>query len=99
MKKERLVQLLSDAVRQVGYKVRTEDGNFRGGQCIFAEEQLVFLNRRMSWDDRAELLARVLVSENCDGLYMLPEVRRFVDKRRAADLLEPGTAESAESVE
>ncbi|MBI5058529.1 hypothetical protein HZB60_01970 [candidate division KSB1 bacterium] len=94
MKKDRLVQLLSDVVRQLGYKVRTEDGNFRGGQCIFAEERLVFLNRRMSLDDRAELLARVLASENCDGLYLLPEVRRFVEQRKAAELLETDAADA-----
>jgi hypothetical protein len=92
MKKERLVQLLSDAVRQTGWKVRTEDGNFRGGQCIFAAERLVFLNRRMSWDDRADLLARILATEDSENVYMLPEVRRIVDKHRAAELLEPGAA-------
>jgi hypothetical protein len=96
VKKDRLVQLLADAVRQTGYKVRTEEGNFRGGQCIYHEEQLIFLNRRMSLDERAELLAKVLAAdENVDGMYLLPEVRRFVENRRAAELL-AGTA-AAES--
>lgn len=87
MKKDRLVQLLSDAVRQTGYKVRTEEGNFRGGQCIYVEEKLVFLNRRMSMDERADLLAKVLAGDNCDGIYLLPEVRRFVELRKPADIL------------
>lgn len=80
MKAERLVQHLADAVRKVGYRVRIEEGNFRGGQCIFAEERLVILNRRMSYDERSELLAQVLGQEDLDQIFLLPEVRRYVEQ-------------------
>ena len=80
MKPERLVQHLSDTVRKLGYKVRTEEGNFRGGSCLVAEERQVILNRRMGLEERAEVLARVLVHENLDQIYLLPEVRAFIEK-------------------
>ena len=80
MKPEKLVQHLSDAVRKVGFKVRVEEGNFRGGQCIFAEERLVILNRRMSQEERADMLAQVLATEDLDPVFLLPEVRAFVEK-------------------
>jgi hypothetical protein len=80
MKAEKLVQHLSDAVRKLGFKLRLEEGNFRGGQCIFAEERLVILNRRMSQEERAEVLALALVSEDLDQVFLLPEVRAFVEK-------------------
>ena len=91
MKPERLVQHLSEAVRKVGYKVRVEEGNFHGGQCIFAEERLVILNRRMSMDERADLLAQVLAREELDQIFLLPEIRTFVErseKRRQASAKE-----------
>jgi hypothetical protein len=80
MKAEKLVQHLSDTVRKLGFKLRVEEGNFRGGQCIFAEERLVILNRRMSQDERAEVLAQALASEDLDQVFLLPEVRAFVEK-------------------
>lgn len=80
MKTEKLVQHLSDAVRKLGFKLRVEEGNFRGGQCIFAEERLVILNRRMPQEERAEVLAQALASEDLDQVFLLPEVRAFVEK-------------------
>jgi hypothetical protein len=87
MKAERLVQHLSEAARRLGYKVRTEEGNFAGGSCVFAEERIVFLNRRETHEERAELLGRLLVRENVDELYLLPEVRAYVERfaARATD--------------
>lgn len=80
MKRERLVQYLADAARELGFTVRTEEGNFQGGLCQKDEERLLFLNRRMTMDERAEFLAGVLAAENTDGIYLLPEVRDFVEK-------------------
>lgn len=97
MKKDRLVQLLSDAVRQTGYKVRTEEGNFRGGSCIHREDRVIFLNRRMTLDERAELLAKVLAGEDFESMYLLPEVRRYVENRRLKELLVETTTEDSQS--
>ncbi len=80
MKVEKLVQQLSEAVRRMGFKLRVEEGNFRGGQCIFAEERLVILNRRMSQEERAEVLAQALATEELDQVFLLPEVRAYVEK-------------------
>ncbi|RPH95096.1 hypothetical protein EHM69_05460 [candidate division KSB1 bacterium] len=80
MKPEKMVQHLSEAVRRLGYKVRTEEGNFQGGDCTLSDERIVFVNRRMSQEERAELLARFLANEDFDSLFLLPEVRAFVEK-------------------
>ncbi len=83
MKTEKLVAALVDAAKRLGYRVRTEEGNFRGGQCVFAREKLVILNRRMSMDERAELLAQVLDGADLDSIFVLPEIRQFLEKRSA----------------
>ncbi|MDD5087356.1 MAG: hypothetical protein PHI18_00980 [bacterium] len=80
MKRERLLQYLADAARQLGFTVRTEEGNFQGGLCQKDEERLIFLNRRMSLDERAEFLAEILAAENTDGMYLVPEVRDYIEK-------------------
>lgn len=93
MKAEKLVQHLADAVRRLGYKVRTEEGNFAGGSCVFAEEKIIFLNRRATHEERAELLARFLSGENLEAMYLLPEVRAYVE--RFAEDATTGQAESS----
>ncbi len=80
MKPERIVQQLTDAVKKIGYRVRIEEGNFRGGSCILAEERMVILNRRMSQEERAEILGRVLASEDLDAIFLLPQVRAYIEK-------------------
>jgi hypothetical protein len=84
MKPEKLVQYLMDAARRIGYTVRIEEGNFRGGSCWVAHEHMVILNRRMPPEERADLLARVLAAADTESVYLLPEVRSFVEQHGAA---------------
>ncbi len=80
MKAAKLAQLLSEALEKQGYRIRNEKGNFRGGRCIFEEERLVIMNKRFGDEERAEILARALARENLDALYLLPEVREYVER-------------------
>ena len=80
MKIEKLAELLEEALQKIGYTVRTEKGDFRGGSCVFRSEQMVFVNRRMALEERAQVMAKVLASEEIDQLFLLPEVRSYVEK-------------------
>jgi hypothetical protein len=80
MKAAKLVQFLEDAVEKLGYRIRVEKGSFRGGRCIFAEEKLVFINRRFGDEERAEILARALAGTDYDSVFLPPEVREYVEQ-------------------
>jgi len=80
MKAAKLAQLLSEALEKQGYKIRNEKGNFRGGSCIFEEERLVIMNKRFGDEERAEILARALARLNPDSLFLVPEVRDYVER-------------------
>jgi len=80
MKAAKLVQLLTEALEKQGYKLRNEKGNFRGGRCIFETERLVIMNKRFGDEERAEILARALAREDLDSLFLLPEVREYVER-------------------
>lgn len=80
MKAETIVEHLEEAVRRLGYRLRVEKGDFRGGKARVFDESVVFVNRRMSYEERAETLARVLARESLDDVYLLPEVREFVER-------------------
>jgi hypothetical protein len=80
MKPAKLVQLLSEALEKQGYRFRNEKGNFRGGSCVFEAEKLVIINKRYGDEERAEILARALARMDIDSLFLLPEVRDYVEQ-------------------
>ncbi|MCC6476102.1 hypothetical protein IT157_03520 [bacterium] len=80
MKTAKLVQLLEEALLKRGFKIRNEKGNFRGGRCVVEEERMVILNRRFGDEERAEYLGRALSREPLDELFLLPEVREYVER-------------------
>ncbi len=82
MKPAKLVQFLTEALEKQGYKFRNEKGNFRGGSCVFEAEKLVIMNKRYGDEERAEILARALSRMDIDSLYLLPEVRDYVEQFR-----------------
>jgi hypothetical protein len=84
MKSEKLTQQLTDLARNFGYKVRIEEGNFRGGSCVYRTERLIILNRRMTAEERAEALARALADESLEAVFIVPEVRAYLERFTAS---------------
>ncbi|MCB9366171.1 MAG: hypothetical protein H6508_03135 [Calditrichaeota bacterium] len=80
MKAAKLVQHLSEAIEKQGYKIRYEKGNFKGGSCIFEADKLVIMNKRYGDEERAEVLGKALVRMDMDSLFLVPEVRDYVEQ-------------------
>ena len=74
MKTERLLEELTDAAQRLGYEVRTEKGNFRGGRCAVGGARLIVLNTRYLPEQRLAVLAECLRAE-AEGIYLKPAVR------------------------
>lgn len=80
MKATKLVEQLTEAVEKLQYRVRIEQGRFKGGSCVLEDEKLIIINRRLGDEERAEILARALAAENLEDIYLKPEVREFVER-------------------
>lgn len=80
MKAAKLVQFLTEAIEKQGYRIRYEKGNFRGGSCVFEEDKLVIMNKRYGDEERAEVLGRALARNDLDTLFLVPEVRDYVEQ-------------------
>lgn len=80
LKASKLVEHLQEAVAKLGYRVRIEQGRFRGGSCVHDDEKLVIMNRRLGDEERAEILARTLAENDYEQVFLIPEVRAFVEK-------------------
>ncbi len=96
MKASKLVEHLQEAVEKLGYKIRIEQGRFRGGSCVHDEEKLVFINRRFGDEERAEILARALAENDYEQVFMIPEARAFVETFVTASTEEQDSSSKAD---
>jgi hypothetical protein len=84
MNTEKVVEELEGAARKLGYEVRVEKGNFRGGRCTLGGEAVIMLNRRHIPDVRLAVLAESLRGTAIDTVYLTPAVRRALEDAWAA---------------
>ena len=82
MTTDQLLEKLTDAAERCGMKVRTEKGNFDGGRCRMAGEEVVMLNERDLPERRLAVLARAFRAEEVEAVYLPPAVRNALDEAR-----------------
>jgi hypothetical protein len=79
LEKETLFQEMREVCSEVGYLLRIEKGDFRGGHCILKQEKILLINRRLTIDGRLSSLARALAEMDLDAVYVKPAVRQFIE--------------------
>lgn len=80
MKTEQIIEELKKAAAQLGFEVRTEKGNFRGGRCIVAGEEIIMLNKRHLPEAQLVVLANSLRDLPMDGVFLRPAVRSALEE-------------------
>jgi hypothetical protein len=74
-----IIEELEDVAGRLGFEVRTEKGNFRGGRCIVGGEELIMLNERHQPKTQLVVLAQALRDAPLDTIYLKPAVRRALE--------------------
>ncbi|TCD48524.1 hypothetical protein [Chlorobium sp. N1] len=68
MKKTAQLALLEAAIKEHGYALRYEKGNFLGGDCRLREDRVVVVNRFLPIEGKLYTLAKVIGKINPPGL-------------------------------
>ena len=88
MKPEQITDALEQAAAQMGVRVRYEamtgDSAGAGGLCKIRGEWTVIMDRKATPSDRAAMLVEALSEFDVDAVYLPPEIRQVLNKRRAA---------------
>lgn len=71
---------LEEVIHRLGYKVRYEKGNFRGGHCIIKEDKLFVINSRFDIEKRISTIAKNLNQFDLEEIYLKPHIRELIDK-------------------
>lgn len=80
METKQIVEELKQAAYQLGYEVRVEKGNFRGGRCSVEGETIIMLNKRHLPAVQLTVLADTLRDVPIDTVYLKPAVRRALEE-------------------
>lgn len=79
MKAARIVDELTDAAERIGWEVRFEKGNFRGGRCMIDGETVLILNERHAPDVQVRILAECFRDRSLENLFLPPAVRSALE--------------------
>ena len=74
-----IIDELEDVARRLGFDVRAEKGNFRGGRCVVGEEELIMLNKRHQPETQLVVMAEALRDAPLDTIYLKPAVRQALE--------------------
>ncbi len=77
MKKTAQLTLLEAAIKELGYTLRYEKGNFLGGECRLREDRVVVVNKFLPLEGKIYTLALVISKLNPPGLSA--EIGKIID--------------------
>ncbi len=73
------LELLSE---KLGYKIRYEFGDFKGGMCHVQDANYIIVPKRLPAERQVTILARELSRLTLDNVFLLPAVRQILDDYR-----------------
>jgi hypothetical protein len=76
MKKTAQLTLLESAIKELGYSMRYEKGNFLGGECRLREDKVVVVNKFLPLEGKIYTLAQIISKLNPPGLS--PEIQKII---------------------
>jgi hypothetical protein len=79
MDQESILAELENLVVSIGMQIRYEKGDFKGGDCILNDRNIVVMNKKSKLSHKIALLSRVVGLYGGDDLYMKPLIRQIVD--------------------
>lgn len=79
MNQDAILAELENLISSLGLHIRYEKGDFKGGDCILYDQNLVVMNKKNTPAQKIALLARVVGTYGGDELYMKPLIRQVID--------------------
>lgn len=81
MKPEKLLLELEEIIEQLGYSIRKERGNFKGGFCVLEGDKIIMINKNHPVDVQGNLIVKFLIDCDLSDIFIKPAVRKEVESR------------------
>ena len=75
-----LFEHLCDTFKKIGFEIRIEKGNFKGGTCILnGENRVLFLNKKYSIEKHNNTLISHIKNMDNNQIYLPPLLRQKIE--------------------
>ena len=81
MKPEKLLLELEEIIEQLGYTIRKERGNFKGGFCVLEGEKMIMVNKNHPVDVQGNLIVKFLFDTDLTDIFIKPAVRKEIETK------------------
>jgi len=78
-----LYEELVDVARKIFDEVRSSQGPFRSGACMFKGKKLFVINSRQPIDERIAALSLEIAQRGADQIYLKPIIRSEIERYRS----------------
>ncbi|MBD3175837.1 MAG: hypothetical protein GF320_11700 [Armatimonadia bacterium] len=99
MKEQDLLEALEELAGRLDIRIRRESFRGDGGLCTLRGERLIIMNKSRTPAEQIDLLAASLGQVDLDGLFVPPQVREEIDRRREPPQDAASAVEDEPSVE
>lgn len=82
MDDESLIEHLDLLADKLGVEVRSEAFGVPDGFCVIRGRNVLFVNRDSPPGERVDVMAAALATLDLDSVYIVPEVRAFLERYR-----------------
>ncbi len=77
---------LETIIRDLGYKVRYEKGNFKSGACILQQSKVVVVNKFINLEQKINALAEILIIIDADEFLLDDKQRQLYNSLKQTKL-------------
>lgn len=63
----------------LGVRIRFEKGDFDGGYCLLREERIIVVNKKLSPNKKAGVIAQAFGELGIDNVFIKPAIRTFIE--------------------
>lgn len=79
MKTKDFYKELIELASALGYTIRRDNGNFRGGACILNNEKIIVLNKNLPIETQVNILSNAIYPE-IQSKFIKPGLRERIEK-------------------
>ncbi len=79
MEYESIIQELHELASGLSIRIRYEKGDFDGGYCVLHEERLIVVNKKLSPQRKAAVIALSIHEIGLENVYIRPALRDFIE--------------------
>lgn len=70
---------LVEIAKSMGFSIKRDSGNFRGGACLLYDERIILLNKNVPMETHINVIANA-IAPYIDEIFIKPKIRELIDK-------------------